>query len=250
MIKVIAHRVNSIGALERAISQGAQGIECDVQLTQDGHLVLYHNRMFGGKEIGQMRAEEVLQLHNEDEEGSLAITLDKLIINLKNNNKIESCFDVFIELKGNQSALPEKVLQLLAGDDALCSKVVMLSFNPDFVQRVEAIKQASPDLFAKIRTGLNIGKDSHRHPQGFVNELHVGCLDECSNIIKGIGVEPNVFSLDCNLLQDDGGLEVLKESGAKVICWTVNDASILKKVAQKDVDAVITDEVKTISSAL
>src|SRR5215470_2505972 len=47
---VVAHRGSSadlpehtIGAYMRAIAEGADGLECDVRLTRDGHLVCIHD---------------------------------------------------------------------------------------------------------------------------------------------------------------------------------------------------------------
>ncbi|HEU4489927.1 MAG TPA: glycerophosphodiester phosphodiesterase family protein, partial [Jiangellales bacterium] len=49
--RVIAHRGSSedvaehtLAAYERAIADGADGLECDVRLTADGHLVCVHDR--------------------------------------------------------------------------------------------------------------------------------------------------------------------------------------------------------------
>lgn len=50
-IKVIAHRgasadvpEHTLAAYRKAIEDGADGLECDVRLTSDGHLVCVHDR--------------------------------------------------------------------------------------------------------------------------------------------------------------------------------------------------------------
>ncbi|WP_265442871.1 glycerophosphodiester phosphodiesterase [Flexivirga meconopsidis] len=73
--KVIAHRGSSfsepehtLGAYLRAIGEGADGVECDVRLTADRHLVLVHdrrvNRTSDGK--GAVSALELAQLEGLD----------------------------------------------------------------------------------------------------------------------------------------------------------------------------------------
>src|SRR5688572_6062578 len=49
--QVVAHRGSSaveaehtLGAYVRALDEGAEGLECDVRLTSDGHLVCVHDR--------------------------------------------------------------------------------------------------------------------------------------------------------------------------------------------------------------
>ena len=49
--RVVAHRgasaalpEHTIGAYELALKEGADGVECDVRLTRDGHLVCVHDR--------------------------------------------------------------------------------------------------------------------------------------------------------------------------------------------------------------
>src|ERR1044071_2069483 len=48
---VVAHRgasadlpEHTLAAYERALQEGADGVECDVRLTRDGHLVCVHDR--------------------------------------------------------------------------------------------------------------------------------------------------------------------------------------------------------------
>lgn len=42
-----AHPEHTIGAYEAAVAEGADGVECDIRLTADGHLICMHDRTLG-----------------------------------------------------------------------------------------------------------------------------------------------------------------------------------------------------------
>jgi glycerophosphoryl diester phosphodiesterase len=67
--KVIAHRGashahpdNSWAAFDAAIAEGADGIECDIQLTADGALVVRHDLAVDGRLVAELSAAELLRL--------------------------------------------------------------------------------------------------------------------------------------------------------------------------------------------
>ncbi|WP_222431991.1 glycerophosphodiester phosphodiesterase [Leekyejoonella antrihumi] len=71
--KVIAHRGSShvepehtLGAYERAIAEGADGIECDVRLTADRHLVCVHDRRVNRTSNGKGVVSDLELAHLED----------------------------------------------------------------------------------------------------------------------------------------------------------------------------------------
>lgn len=73
--KVIAHRgashenpEHTLGAYERAIAQGADGLECDVRLTADRHLVCVHDRRVNRTSDGRgiVSSMELAQLEGMD----------------------------------------------------------------------------------------------------------------------------------------------------------------------------------------
>ncbi len=59
---------HTLAAYERAIAEGADGLECDVRLTSDGHLVCLHDRTLSrtSDSRGLVSASSLKQLHDAD----------------------------------------------------------------------------------------------------------------------------------------------------------------------------------------
>src|SRR5687768_11655643 len=93
---VFAHRGSSaalpehtLAAYQRAIAEGADGLECDVRLTRDGHLVLAHDRLLDRTSDGrgplarftlaELQALDFGSWHSSRSK-SMILTLDELII--------------------------------------------------------------------------------------------------------------------------------------------------------------------------
>lgn len=169
---VVAHRgasaerpEHTLAAYELALQEGADGVECDVRLTRDGHLVCVHDRRIdrtstGTGLVSEMTLAELRQFdwgtwHNggraESSEGAATpvLTLDELVrLVLDWNRPVK----LFIETKHpvRYGALVEnKVLALLqrygiaAPASADLSRAVVMSFSAAAVWR---IRRAAPLL--------------------------------------------------------------------------------------------------------
>lgn len=169
---VVAHRgasaerpEHTLAAYELALQEGADGVECDVRLTRDGHLVCVHDRRIdrtstGTGLVSEMTLAELRQFdwgtwHNggraESTEGAATpvLTLDELVrLVLDWNRPVK----LFIETKHpvRYGALVEnKVLALLqrygiaAPASADLSRAVVMSFSAAAVWR---IRRAAPLL--------------------------------------------------------------------------------------------------------
>lgn len=168
---VVAHRgasadrpEHTLGAYDLALQEGSDGVECDVRLTRDGHLVCVHDRRVdrtssGTGLISEMTLAELKQLdwgswHSSPStagaEGSAGLlTLDDLVrLVLDWNRPVK----LFIETKHpvRYGALVEsKVLALLhrygiaSPASADLSRAVVMSFSAAAVWR---IRRAAPLL--------------------------------------------------------------------------------------------------------
>ncbi|MDH6245400.1 glycerophosphodiester phosphodiesterase [Mycobacterium sp. OTB74] len=168
---VVAHRgasaerpEHTLAAYELALSQGADGLECDVRLTQDGYLVCMHDRkvdrtsngsgLVSEMTLAQLREFDYGSWHSSAATGSGQgdtglLTLDELIrLVLDWNRPVK----LFIETKHpvRYGALVEsKVLALLhrygiaAPASADLARAVVISFSAAAVWR---IRRAAPML--------------------------------------------------------------------------------------------------------
>jgi glycerophosphoryl diester phosphodiesterase len=166
---VVAHRgasgerpEHTLAAYELALQEGADGVECDVRLTRDGHLVCVHDRRVdrtsnGSGLVSEMTLAQLRELdygtwHPSSQSGSAdtrLLTLDDLVkLVLDWNRPVK----IFIETKHpvRYGALVEsKVLALLhrygvaSPASADLSRAVVMSFSAAAVWR---IRRAAPML--------------------------------------------------------------------------------------------------------
>ncbi|MGO4444423.1 glycerophosphodiester phosphodiesterase [Mycobacterium sp. 2YAF39] len=166
---VVAHRgasgerpEHTLAAYELALQEGADGVECDVRLTRDGHLVCVHDRRVdrtsnGSGLVSEMTLSQLRELDygtwhpssKEATEGTGLLTLDDLVkLVLDWNRPVK----IFIETKHpvRYGALVEsKVLALLhrygvaSPASADLSRAVVMSFSAAAVWR---IRRAAPML--------------------------------------------------------------------------------------------------------
>lgn len=96
-MRIVAHRgasgerpEHTLGAYELAVHRGADGLECDVRLTRDGHLVCFHDRTMervaveklgrGQGVVSAMTLDEMRQLNiGTPEEPARVMTLEELL---------------------------------------------------------------------------------------------------------------------------------------------------------------------------
>lgn len=163
---MVAHRgasadrpEHTLGAYELALAQGADGLECDVRLTRDGHLVCVHDRRIDRTSNGSgLVSEMALAQLQEFDWGAWhaggaghtgLLTLEELLtLALDWQRPVK----VFIETKHpvRQGALVEtKVLEILhryglaSPASAGLSRAVVMSFSATAVWR---IRRAAPLL--------------------------------------------------------------------------------------------------------
>jgi len=162
---VVAHRgasadrpEHTLAAYELALQEGADGVECDVRLTRDGHLVCVHDRTVdrtsnGTGVVSEMTLAELRRFdwgawhHGADASGLLTLDeLVRLVLDWQRPVKL------FIETKHpvRYGALVEsKVLALLhrygiaAPPSADLARAVVMSFSAAAVWRV---RRAAPML--------------------------------------------------------------------------------------------------------
>jgi glycerophosphoryl diester phosphodiesterase len=248
--QVVAHRGSSaleaehtLGAYVRALDEGAEGLECDVRLTADGHLVCVHDRdlrrvtsthgLVSTRTLAELNELDFASwkkpwedLDDEapdvDEGTKRVLTLLKLLETVRDYDRH---IDLAIETKHptRYGGLVEKrLIELLdrfgwTGPD---SPVRIMSFSPVALARVE---RAAPDLEVVLLTD---------HPYSW--RLTSGVLGD--GWIAGPGIE---------LLRENPRVaSKLRRTGRRIHVWTVNTVEDLDLCVELGVEAVITDNPK------
>jgi glycerophosphoryl diester phosphodiesterase len=224
---VIAHRGASADhpehtrpAYEKALADGADGLECDVRLSRDGHLVLMHDRMLdrttdqhgpvSRRSVAELRQAGVMTLDELIELAGGAARPIRLMVETKHPNRYGK-------------AVEQRLLALLRRHGLDRPKpgeqvaVTMMSFSPLAVRRVRQLAPALPRV--QLLDLIPPGMKPSRLPFGAR--------------IAGPGLELVRRRPDL--------VRRLKASGHDVYVWTVNDLGDVDMIIELGVDAVITD---------
>ena len=215
---IYAHRGASTDFLEGskaayigALSQGADGFECDVRLTKDKQIICYHDS--DTKRLSNIDLKIAKSSYKELKRKVDPYRLDELLDLSISNKK-----DLVIELKHPVStgAMIEKhVHKLLKSREAEIKssgiQISLISFS----------------YFATLRN-LKSG-------------YQTGYLVKNSNLIRFNPAPVIALSIEI-LRQNPGVVAAQHKRGKKVFIWTVNEAADLNLCSKVGVDAVITDK--------
>lgn len=213
---------NTMIAFEQAYQVGADGLELDVQLTKDGEVVIFHDKMLermtnGSGTLSELTLKEIKRFSIDGlmQDGLPRQTIPTLKDYLEWVHDKE--FVTNIELKtptGEDIGLESKVLDLVF-DYGVEERVILSSFHRHNMARV---KKQCPS----IQTGL----------------LVPGCNKHILEVTKALGMDyihPHALSLDETLIEHASDYEL------GINTWTVNELSDLEKVSIDGIHAVITD---------
>ena len=249
---VFAHRGSSavmpehtLAAYLRALDEGADGLECDVRLTRDGHLVCVHdsklNRTSNGRgRVGARTLAELDQLdygswHAGEPAGAAAgevpadpsrTRLLTLEILLRAVRAADRDVELLIETKHPTrygSSVERRLVALLRRyglanprpDDPV--RATVMSFSPLAVRQVRVLAPRLPTvlLLEVLPPGLRLGR------------LPFGAQIAGPNV-KLIRARPEL-------------VPTLRAVGNRVYVWTVNDPTEVDLALACGVDGIITD---------
>lgn len=201
------HPELTIAAYKAAIDDGADGFECDVRITKDEQLVLWHDadmqRIAGfSARIADSNLSEIKDLYPE------AITLEELLILARDNKK-----DVAIETKHpvpTGSLVEKKVIELLNQEKPV-AEIYVMSFSWLALEKVRLI---APNQKTVALLNNRFNKLMNR----FTSAGAIG---------------PSITNLRQNpqLSKDERDLFV----------WTVDDGDDMRFCANNGVDVLITN---------
>jgi glycerophosphoryl diester phosphodiesterase len=222
-VAVTAHRgssgyapENTLSALRRAIDDGADFAEIDVQLTLDGTVVVIHDadlkRVTGvRKKISEISYEEIKTLDagswfSSEFRGEPIPTLKEMLALAKGKIRL----NVELKFHGRDDQLVEKVLQIIQ-DQHVESQCLISSMNYKGVMRVKTL---NPDLITGFIVVRRVG-DLSRFGTDFLS------------LNKGIASRRVIASA--------------KRWGKGIHVWTVNDPKEMAHFINLSVDSIITD---------
>lgn len=205
---------NTLVSFEKAIEMGADGIELDVHLSLDGHLIVIHDetidRTTNGKGVVNQLALQELKSFKINEKHAIP-TLEE-VLDLVN----QRCF-VNIELKDQGTA--EKVVQLI--EHYISEKnwnhthFLVSSFDWNALQQVRFLNE-------NIRIGV-------------LTETDLDLAIFFAQFMKAEALHP-----DFQLLTNEYTAKI-QEKGIQVFPWTVNEIEAIERMKSFKVDGIITD---------
>jgi glycerophosphoryl diester phosphodiesterase len=196
-----------MAAYKAAIDDGADGFECDVRLTKDNQLVLWHDadmqRVTGNSaQIADSTFSEIKSHYPQ------AITLEQLLILARDNKK-----ELAIETKHpvpSGSAVEKKVMQLLAQEEPIADIHVM-SFSWLALENIRKI-------------------DPQQKTVALLHDTFSFAMRRFTSA-QAIGPGITAFRKKPHLNQDPRNLFI----------WTVDDADDMRFCADNGVDVLITN---------
>jgi glycerophosphoryl diester phosphodiesterase len=205
-----------MAAYKAAIDDGADGFECDVRITKDNQLLLWHDadmqRVAGSAaRIADSTLSDIKDYYPE------AMTLEELLILARDNKK-----ELAIETKHpvpTGSAVERKVVELLAQEKSVAD-IHIMSFS---WLALEKVRMISPQ-------------------QSTVALLHDTFSFAMRRFTSADSIGPGITALRkrAHLLEDPRNLFV----------WTVDDADDMRFCANNGVDVLITNNPSNARSVL
>lgn len=227
---VFAHRgesgiypENTILAFEEALKSGVNGIELDVHKTKDGKLAVIHDETIDRTFLGtglvkdyDLRDLKKLENRNEkfrDNIDSIIGTLEEVILLAS----FRDDFTLNIELKTDvihYDGIERDVLEMLDSYDMIDTTIIS-SFNHESLKICKEINK-------NIRTAA----------------LYSEPIKDIVNYAKNLGVY--AIHPSYNLVTEEL-IRQCHENNILVNTYTVNEASVMKKLIEEKVDGIITD---------
>jgi glycerophosphoryl diester phosphodiesterase len=223
-VRVTAHRgsslnapENTLAAVRRAIEDGADYAEIDVQETAGGEIVVIHDsdlvRIAGvPKKIWEITTEEIQSLDvggwfSDDFKGEPLPTLDQMITLAGDDIRL----NIELKLNGHEKELVERVTRIIR-EHAFQDRCLITSLSYDALIKT---RQIDPDL-----------------KTGYIVFQAVGDLSR---------VDADAFSLGTSLVTARL-VDNIQKQGKEVHVWTVNDPKRMRHFIELGVDNIITDK--------
>jgi glycerophosphoryl diester phosphodiesterase len=209
---------NTMAAIRQAMADGAHIVEIDVQMTQDGVVILYHDETLlklglpgrvPDTPYSVIAAADAGSWHSPAHAGEPVPVLEQVLEATRGKIRLN------IELKMTAPSLPlPETVAALVDDYGMTESTIITSFDREALRRAKAANPA-------LRTGLIIKKKSDLNEDVWTDDLEM-------------------LSLKSNLVNRDL-VDKARRSGKEVHVWTVNSKKEMKRLIGLGVSGIITD---------
>lgn len=216
---------NTLASFELALRQEADGVELDVKLTADGHVVVFHDqtvdRTTNGKgHVAQMTLAELRKLDAGSYfdiafRGETIPTLEEVI------KAVGQLTFINIELSNNTSKfdnLPEKVAAIVSRLK-VTHRVMFSSFNPVALYKIHRLLPQTP--FGLLAYS------------GFAGAWARSWL---GRLLSYQAVHPDFNDVTPSFVKQ------VHQHGARVYVWTVDNENDIRRLLGYGVDGIITND--------
>lgn len=212
---------NTLASINLAWELGAEGAECDVMLTADKKVVLFHD-----KNTKKLTGENLTIKESTWEQ------LKPLVVIPRESNRPEYTGETIPLLEDVLATIPEDrmlVIEIKTGPEILpyLQKVIAQHWKSGKISFIafdfETIRQAKllyPELPCYYLSSLKL--DLNKHLEAVVESG-----------LDGVDLRHNII--------DQEVMDLCHASGLDVWCWTVNDTETAMKMKQLGVSAITTD---------
>lgn len=231
----IAHRgasklapENTMPAFIKAIEQGCDGIECDINITKDGEFIVMHDdtvdRTTNGhgyvisKTLQELKGLDAGAYFSKEYKGTTIPTLDEVLKLVIQNNII-----INLDIKFKHIEVVDKIIEVIHKYNYE-DKTIIGSFNESFLMRSKQIEERIQTQVCFFWTTKNIKKYLKK------SKVNIVCPHFLYVLYKS--------KLYVRLLQSKGKL---------VQVFTVDSESLMKKMIKKDVNGIITNRPDTLN---
>ena len=216
--EIIAHRgasrerpENTLAAFRRAVELGADAAELDVHRTADGVLVVAHDPVLPG--LGAIAERTASEVTAHFVRGEPVPTLEAVFAEVGDRLRL------YVELKG-QGTVPGAVAAIRSGPAAgraLDARAAVHCFDHRLVAEARSL---APDV-----------------PRGVLEASYA--VDSCAaaRTVDARDLWRHRDFVDAALVR------AAHAEGRRVVAWTVNDAALMRRMADWGVDAICTDDV-------
>ena len=237
---------NTIEAFRLAVEAGAGGLELDVHMTRDGHIVVIHDATVdrttnGTGAVSEMTLDELRRLdagHNFSPDGGpthpyrgRGVRVPTLVEVLREFPKVA----VNIEIKAATPGIDETVLGVLREANAL-GRVLVVSTRHATVKRFRRI------------SGGNVSTGASRWEIGV---FYISSRFRLEHLVR-----PAYDALQVPLrhrgipLVTPRFLKAAHANGVRVDAWTINQADEMRRLLDLGVDVIMTDRPGTLAEVL
>lgn len=213
---------NTLRSIDRALSRGADGIECDLRATSDGEIVLLHDadlsRVAGRPE--RLRRLTARAVRSVELFGGLSIpTLDELL-DLALDRSRRRGVPVFLDLELKDADIEDAVARVIRRRSEPLVRVLVTSF--DARQMGRASRLGGP-----FETGL---LDRGRRPRPVAAAGAAGCSWLCFGA-RSLSMAARA-----------------RRAGLRTLVWTVDEPALAETYRELGVDALCTNAPELMAS--